>query len=77
MKGGHESKASVRPLERHHVVAGPALAMPRPCVHKLTPPRQRVGSPIGLFGFVADDVRKSMFGELTREMGFVARPIAK
>jgi hypothetical protein len=30
-----------------------------------------------LFGFVADDMRKGMFGKLAREMYLIARPIAE
>ena len=66
---------SGRPLEREHVVARPALAVVRPGVHELAPPRQRVASAVGLFGLVADDVRQRVLGEFAREMRFVARPI--
>ena len=48
------------PPERHHVVARVALAMARPRVHNLAPPRQRIRSPVGLFGLVADDMRERM-----------------
>src|SRR5579859_4339520 len=68
---------SRRTLERHNVRPRLALAMARPCVHQLAPPRQRVRSPIGLLGLVADDVSESMFGKLAREVRFVARPIAE
>ena len=55
-----ESRHSIASLriagrfERQDVLAGRALAMPRPCVHQLAPPRQRIRSPIGLLGLVAD-----------------------
>ena len=51
--------------------------MPRPCVHKLPPSLQRIRSPVGLFGLVADDMRKGVLGELAREMRLVAGPIAE
>jgi hypothetical protein len=46
--------------------------MPRPSVHWLAPPRQRVGSPIGLLGLVADHMGERMFGQFAREVRFVA-----
>src|SRR5271166_549705 len=63
-------------LEREDVLASCALAMPRPSVHKLPPPRQRVRPTVSLFGFVSDDVGKRMLGKLARETRFIARPIA-
>jgi len=36
--------------------------MPRPSIHKLAPPNQRVGSTVGLFGLVADDVLGKLAG---------------
>ena len=45
-----------------------ALAMPRPSVHKLAPPRQRVRSPVSLLGLVADDVGERVLGKLAGEM---------
>ena len=65
-----------RPLERQDVLAR-AFAMPRPCVHKFAPPRQRVRSPVGLFGLVADDMRQRVLGKFAREVRLVARPIAE
>jgi hypothetical protein len=53
----------------------PASPSQCPCVHQLAAPRQRVGSPVDLFGLVADHVRKRVFGKFAREMRFVPRPI--
>jgi len=66
-----------RALERQDVLAGRAFAMALPGVHKLAPPRERVGSPVGLLGLVADDVRKGMLRQLAREMRLVSHPIAE
>ena len=44
---------------------------------KLAPPRQRVGSPIGLLGLVADDMGERMLGKFAREVRFVAGPITE
>ena len=59
VKGTNDAFVMVlsRPLERQNVLPGRALAMPRPSVHKLAPPRQCVRSAVGLLGLVADDVR--------------------
>ena len=54
MKGENESRASGRPLERQHILATAAIAMPRPSIRKLSPPRQRVRSPVSLFSLVAN-----------------------
>ncbi len=51
--------------------------MPRPSIHKLSPSRQGVRSPVGLFGLIPDDVRKRMLGKLVGEVRLVACPIAK
>ncbi len=56
-KGKAFSTLSRRPLERHDVPPGLALAMPRPYIHQLAPSRERVRSAVGLFGLVADNVR--------------------
>ena len=69
--------ASSRPPESQDVLAHAALAMPRLSVHKLAPPRQCVRSTVGLFGLVADDMGKRVFGQLARERRLVAGPIAK
>jgi hypothetical protein len=55
-----------RPLERYNAFIRRPLAMARPSVQKLAPPLQRVGSPIGLLGLVADDVGEGVFGAFTR-----------
>jgi hypothetical protein len=55
----------------------PAASRARPIDGKLASPRQRVRSAVGLFGLVADDMGERMFGELAREMGFVAGPISE
>jgi len=51
--------------------------MVRPSVHKLAPARERVGSAVGLFGLVADDMRERMLGKLAREVRFISGPIAE
>jgi hypothetical protein len=66
-----------KPLERNHVLASCALAMPRPSVHQFAPPRERIAAPVGLFGLVANDVRQRMFGKLAGKMRLVACPIAE
>src|ERR1700722_4231791 len=77
MKGKATQSALGRPPECQDILAGRALAMPRPSVHKLASPRQRVRSPVGLFGLVADDMGERVLRKLPREMRFVPRPISK
>ena len=48
-----------------------------PRVHQRSPLLQRVAAPIGLLGFVADDVSERSFGQFAREIRLVARPIAE
>jgi hypothetical protein len=64
--------ASRLPLERQDVLAG------RPSQWRAQAlSRQQVGSAVGLFGLVADDVRKDLFGKLARKMRFEAGTIAE
>ncbi len=50
-RGNRDWKPSRRPFERQDVLAGRALAMPRPCVHQFAPPRGRAKSEYTAHGF--------------------------
>ena len=53
------------------------FAVSGPRAHKCPPFFEGITTPVGLFGFVADDMRQSALGDFARKMRFVAGPIAK
>jgi hypothetical protein len=61
----------------HNVCRGLGLTVRGPRIHQLAALLQRVTPPVGLFGFVPDDMRQCSLGDFAWKVGDVARPIAE
>lgn len=74
MKREDKQKASSWTLERHHAPSAVALAMTRPCIHKLKPTSQRIGPTVGAL-HAANNMRQDTLADLSWERGLISRPI--